>query len=558
MKKTIFLICWLISTLFLFAAPKYDIPLDHPVYPFIEQISTKYYINFPFLNQRPWDDVSVIIFLNKIEDNRDIKINLTNEEKKQFVHFSIEFLKNGNIYSGKQLYPVADYILSKIPFNKHIYKNDWDFYRYKDKKFNFSLNPQLRLIKQKQNKPISKNELHFSNGFEIKGNFNDKIGFYWNLLDNTFSGDIVNPPGEFQKHSGYTFITNSENSITWNENVFYTSLDIYGADFQIGRNFLKWGPGERDNIILSTNSPAFDQVKLRFTSNKIQYTVIAGSLINVNENDISFKATSKTKKFLAAQRIDLSFTHWLSIGINQMIVYGNRDLEPGYSLPFSFFKSSEHLYGDRDNGLLAADITLKPMKKILLYGTWLLDDITTDKLGTDWFGNKFGFQTGIKLYDLLISDNKIILEYIRLKPYVYSHHIGDYNEYKNYDSPLGSFLQPNSDMLYIMADKYLPFNLKLTTEYEYIRHGENTDINWGGNIDSPHLSADPENVPFLSGNKKYISRIFFTAQWEYFYRSHLFFTFMREKETGEKSKNVFWAGLTFNFGYRPYKPIYRF
>ncbi|MCK5077073.1 MAG: hypothetical protein KAR38_11890, partial [Calditrichia bacterium] len=458
----------------------------------------------------------------------------------------------------KDIYPAAGFILSHIPFKKHFYTSQWNLLKYKDDKFDFSINPQLRLVKYKQEKPVSQNELHFSNGFEVKGSFNEKIKFYWNLLDNTFNGDIVQNVGNYEKNSGYSFISRNENSINWNENIFYTSLDIYGANVQIGRNFLKWGPGERDNIILSTNAPAFDQLKIRFQSKKIQYTIIAGSLINVEEGVFSFKEADKIKKSIAAQRINLSFVNWLSFSINQMIIYGNRDLEPGYSLPFSFFKSSEHLYGDRDNGLLAADITIKPFKKVMIYGTWLLDDITTGKLGTDFYGNKFGFQTGIKLYDLFLNDNKMVVEYIRLKPYVYTHKLGDFNEYKNYDSPLGSFLQPNSDMVYMMTDKYLPFNLKLTAEYEYIRHGENTDINWGGDIDTPHKYGDPENSPFLAGKRVYSSRYFLTAQWEYFYRSHLFFTFMQEKITGEKKKNAFWAGLTFNFGYRPYKPVYRF
>jgi hypothetical protein len=167
----------------------------------------------------------------------------------------------------------------------------------------------------------------------------------------------------------------------------------------------------------------------------------------------------------------------------------------------------------------------------------------------------------MKLYGFPISRFRTnwFLEYIKIDPYVYSHRFGNITEFKHYDSHLGSFLEPNSDMIYAKNQIFLLNNLELQTEFEYIRHGANPPgINIGGSVDTPHQDGDPENVPFLSGIREYTSRFFLTVKWNFFHRSQLFFTYMREKQTEFQTVHHYWAGITFSFGYRPYEPIYRF
>lgn len=557
--KIVLLLCLLLKISY----PQYplnDVSLNHPIYSFIEKISTEYHIVFPSMNQRPWNRSQVRHFLQKLLSD-SVKFNTMNEiDKREFSTYALEFLPEYKIEKKWSLYPFAAQIYKQVPLHRYFYQNGWNFYHYKTDRLEFTLNPQLRVVKF-WNRTENTSELHISNGYEINGRYSDHIGFYWNLVDNTFSGDFAVPPRNVFKDSGYPFISPSGNSFSWNENIFYLTFKWKDIYFEIGRNFLVWGPGERDHIILSTNAPAFDQLKLQFHSKYVNYTVVTGKLFAPVDTILAIRDMPKSSKYLAAQRVDITPSRYFQIGWTQLIVYANRNIELGYALPFSFFKSSEHYYGDRDNSLMAVDVQIFPFKHITGYVTWLIDDMTTSKIGTNFYGNKFAFQFGLKMYNvsLLSTQHNIFMEYIKIDPYVYSHRFENATEYKHYDSHLGSYLEPNSDMFYQKWEWLLFKSFKLIGEYEYIRHGENLpDVNVGGSVDLPHRPGDPEYIPFLSGHKVYTSRMFLTVDWNYFRKSNVFFTFLREKRTGSSWKNKIWIGITLSFGNRPYKPIYRF
>lgn len=537
----------------------YDIPLNHPVYPFVEQIHAKYHFLFPGLNQKPWTSEQLVSFLKVLHEQDSTHSVLQPEERRELQEYLLEFISKETDQKW-QHYPIAKKIYHSLPFKKYIYQWDWHFYQYKDSKFLISLDPQMRLVRV-ANRKYDETEMHLSTGYSIIGNFDGWLHFYWNLLDNQHSGlkNVIHR--SVYKNSGYTFITPSENSFAWDENVFFVQMKFKNLRFQAGRNYLQWGPGERDFILLSTNAPAFDQIKFQFSGEHFNYTIVNGKLFAPVDSILFGRNMPYVRKYLAAQRIDWFPAFWISLGWSQLIIYGKRDPELGYLLPFSFFKSSEHYYGDKDNGLMALDAQIVPFKGLIFYGAWLIDDMTTSKLGTDFYGNKFAFQTGFKWYNppKFPGLKKAVAEYIRIEPYVYTHILGDHTEYKHYDSPLGSFLQPNSDMVYLNLQFRIADKVEMQAEYEYLRHGENSDdVNWGGDIDRPHQAGDPENVPFLSGKKVYTSRYFFTVRWQYFHRSHLFLTVGRDKSTGMDPQTKIWAGITLQFGYRPYRPIYRF
>lgn len=558
--KTLFFIFILITIVFA-QFPLNDVPLNHPVYEFVEELSTTTKCAFHGINQKPYKFEDVKKYLLVILERYPQKI--TDLQKQKIYQFLNEFHdeKKSSEENKWKFYPVADYLYSKMPFLKWFYRDKWDFYTYNKDKLTFRLNPQMRLVKyQSRNNSTTTNEMRISTGYVIEGAYAGNLGFYWNLLDNSFEKQIIRPERNVWKDSGYPFITNSENSIQWDENIFFVTFNWKGIDFLAGRNFLVWGPGERDHIILSTNSPAFDQLKLRFTSKYVDYTVVTGKLF-APVDSIQFTRDMPDKsKYLAAQRVDIYPFPFLQIGWTQMIVYANRNVVVGYNLPFSFFKSSEHYYGDKDNGLMALDIQFFPFRHVNAYFSWLIDDLTTSKIGTDFIGNKFAFQYGLKLLDMPLWKwrSDWFVEYIKIDPYVYSHRYGNETEFKHYDSHLGSFLEPNSDMVYLKHKMRFTSHIQFISEFEYIRHGANLpDYNAGGSVDESH--GDHQGYqPFLSGKREYTTRVFATINYEYFYRSNFFITLAGIKNPFQKWTTDIWVGLSFSFGYRPYQPIYRF
>ena len=63
----------------------------------------------------------------------------------------------------------------------------------------------------------------------------------------------------------------------------------------------------------------------------------------------------QSKKYIAAHRLEIAVTDNLDIGLNEVVVYGDRGLEFAYLNPIMFYRSAEHYLGDMDNATMSAD-----------------------------------------------------------------------------------------------------------------------------------------------------------------------------------------------------------
>jgi hypothetical protein len=212
----------------------------------------------------------------------------------------------------------------------------------------------------------------------------------------------------------------------------------------------------------------------------------------------------------------------------------------------------EHYYGDLDNGALGIDAEWRIFPGLKVFGEWFIDDITTTKLGTDWFGNKFGWQVGSYLVNpLSLRDTDILVEYTRVKPYVYSHTVEDYNKYKHYDTILGHFIGSNSDLLsFRLTHRFTKF-FQMGLEYDVYRHGSNfQDRNVGGDPDLPFRSGDSESVRFLDGLRRTQESYGGSLQYEFIRNLFAEFHIRRFKSESADWTSLFSFRISFNFGYR--------
>ena len=80
-----------------------------------------------------------------------------------------------------------------------------------------------------------------------------------------------------------------------------------------------------------------------------------------------------------------------------------------------------------------------------LYGQLVLDEFSLNemKLGDDWYGSKYGYQFGAKMYDAIgLEDLTLQAEYNLVRPYTYAHHDTRQN-YAHYNQPLAHPLGAN-------------------------------------------------------------------------------------------------------------------
>ncbi|HEX9972443.1 MAG TPA: capsule assembly Wzi family protein, partial [bacterium] len=205
----------------------------------------------------------------------------------------------------------------------------------------------------------------------------------------------------------------------------------------------------------------------------------------------------------------------------ETVMFTGRSFEPAYLNPVMFFRSAEHYLGSPDNMMMGVDFKLTLVPNFKFYGELLIDDITTTKLGTDWYGNKFGTLTGIFFAEPIGFDNfDVTLEYVRLRPYVYTHE--NSLAYTHYATTLGHWIGPNSDLLNCIVHYQLTRQLAFQGIYQRLRHGKNAaGQNNGGSIEQYWSAPDDYYPKFLGGNQRISQQV--TVQFSYEVLRSLFF-----------------------------------
>ena len=192
-----------------------------------------------------------------------------------------------------------------------------------------------------------------------------------------------------------------------------------------------------------------------------------------------FKNNQNPKKFLALHSLDIRPLPWLSFGIVDSMIYGNR-FEPIYFLPFSAFFISQGLYDFPDNSLIGITSRIQPYQGISLDMALYADDlgfneIVKFKKEAKWrMAGQFGFSYTMPKTHWFTA---IKLDYTFVTPYTYTHvssHRSDlpnYSSYTHAGQALATNLAPNSDRLSLKLKFKPKHGINLDFFNTFIRHG---------------------------------------------------------------------------------------
>jgi hypothetical protein len=547
-----------------------SLPLTHPAYDALERWEVQGFISGVFNGTRPFsrqemaDHISKVWQYYKKSPEKFSRTDLT-----ELYYLTLEFreelehLKNFEpSQSYQQWRPRLYYLMRMKPFkylNPYLYTNNRNLVTIIHKEFKFYADPILSYsIQEKADQEQGKYQFtRISNGFLFYGFLGPYFGFYFNLTDNhatdeRYRGNRL--PFEVWQESGWPYLTSRNNGdFDFDENIATVNFTYKYFTLIYGREYNQWGVGHHGNPLLSTNAPVYDQLKFIIRYWRFKFTHLTAFLQYISpEGRISMKSQPAIDQYWSGNRLELYLGKGVQLGLSEGVVYGNRSLQPGYLNPLSFYKSVEHYYGDRDNGVLGVDVAWRIFNGMKVYGEWFIDDITTTKLGSKWYGNKFAYQLGTFLVNpLFLKDCDILAEYIRIKPYVYSHSVTDYNKYKHYDTILGHFIGPNSDDLYLRFRKRFSKFLMVGLEYETYRHGSNPeDRNVGGDPDRPWQEGDSREVTFLDGIQHSQQVYGFLLHYEFIRNLFAEFHYNRFKFRNSGWENLLAFRISFNFGYR--------
>jgi len=265
---------------------------------------------------------------------------------------------------------------------------------------------------------------------------------------------------------------------------------------RIGRDLVGWGYSPfGGGLLFSTASPLLDHLLLDLHYGALRFSYIHGVAIG---NDAS--GADVPTKFVAAHRVQVDPLGSLSVAITDAIVYSGRGIDLAYLNPLGFYVSSGMLSkerNERDNSLLALELSWRPLVGTLLYGTLLADDISFSTLAdTSWRGNnnKYAWQIG---GTHLLHDGQIPIivtaEYVRINPFVYAHRTVT-NSWTSQGEVLGALQPPNSDRWTLGATALFAPRLRLSFRVDYTRWGENW-LDSAGRIQTVLLPGTDTPIP---------------------------------------------------------------
>ncbi len=483
---TIFLFLFCVGVLM--AGNPVSVPINDPVYRFLDRMETLGILNNLRDGIRPLDREKISQLLVEVDSNRT---RLTSIDQRRLDNYLLDFrfdINWRNRYAGAKenrnwYTPFASWKQISTDFMRLFKQNqpeeDNHLYLWEDSTKSFYFDLALAYSYDQRSDEVWRSNQ--SETYKFRGSFNENLGYLLQVSFYRIKGD-----------DGYRDQDPVLKNSWKNEREDVIYFDLAGGDLALRTEYIDfhfayqpvtWGPGEAGQLILSDNPAQYPYFSLAHHWSWGSFTYMHGKLLALANGDSIDSQPVYPDKWIVSNRFEFSPIKSMSVGLTGMILYGNRYLEWAYLLPFIYLRAVEHNLRDRDNALLAIDLETRLWPGVKVYGTLLLDELRSDKLFTDWYGNKHGFQLGTHITDPFgLANLALRVEYAALMPWVYTHKY-NVNRYINDGLSLGHWAGPNSEILYAHIEQDLHQRLIVGLRYQQWKHGDNyPNENIGGDI----------------------------------------------------------------------------
>lgn len=241
-----------------------------------------------------------------------------------------------------------------------------------------------------------------------------------------------------------------------------------------------WGQG-RSSLILSNNAPSFFIGGFHWDiSKKLRLEYFNGSInsqiVDTTSTPLYNNVGSRDRFYsrnIAAHRLTWHPIPSITFNAMELVIYGNRDIEKYYLLPFIPFWSTQRLIGDIDNVQMCGEIiwSLNPFQNI--YASLLVDEWrpewTFKKKNRNWFGYQIGF-LGNPIANL---SGSLRLEYTWTDHRVYRHRF-PINDAYSYQYPLGFWVGPHAEETFF-GYYFQLYDLDISSTISFAKRGKLTD-----------------------------------------------------------------------------------
>jgi hypothetical protein len=418
----------------------YSQEVPHPVtnkgvYEFLDELASLQVIT---LNSviKPY---SRLYIAGKLQEALNSPLNLNRRQLDELDFYLLDFGKELNI--GKD------------------WKRRRDLFYYSDSLFSLTVNP------------IAGGEIFFNsagratywrNGAEARG-YISNWGFYASLRDNHEKPFLGRPGFLTQREGGHikegTDWSEMQGGITW-------SWSWGNAGLIKDRQ--QWGNNYNGANIFGGNNPTFIQLRLQINPVKwFKFNYFHGWMNSMvvdsadsywvsNSYGTDFREVYH-KKYLAANMFTFTPLKNLHISAGNSIMYTDENINPSYIVPLFFYKSVDHSQTsgvDNMNSQLYLDISSRQIRKLHLYASLFIDELSVDRIGMNDEWNFFSWKSGFRITDLPVSNLSFTAEFTYTYPLTFRHYVPTLT-FETASFNLGHYLKDNSREWYL-ALEYKP------------------------------------------------------------------------------------------------------
>lgn len=488
-------------------------PLNEDYYHWVDRYEVKAGRIYPqvFTAIKPYRRSDIVSLVDSLAQS-DVFTSATDDFNKSYLtNDSWEFSHNADADSRK-------------PVLKNFYRKKSDFYHVDAKDFDLHINPVLYWGAGKDSE-ISDDLLYINTrGAEVRGIVDQKVGFYAYLTDNqSLLPDYVRQSVSDTRvipHEGFWKPFKEGQAVDFLQARGYITFNATRhIDIQFGHDRFFIGNGNR-SLILSDFAPPSLFLKGNVRVWKINYLFMVNQLTADIENA---SGNGYAEKYSALHHLSINIGKKLNVGIFESVIFnasdstGNR-FRMDYLNPIIFYRAVEQQNGSTDNVLLGLDFKWNAVRKLSLYGQFVLDEFVISHIRAQdgWWANKFGVQLGGKYVDAFgISNLDLQGEVNIVRPYTYSHHTV-YGNYTSYRQPMAHPLGANfKEFAGILRYQPLP-RLNLKGKLSLAQTGrDTTGVNWGGDLRKLNSTRVQEfNNTTGQGVSVDIMYASFTASWQ--------------------------------------------
>ncbi|MEX6688422.1 hypothetical protein QTN47_12990 [Danxiaibacter flavus] len=441
----------------------------------------------------------------------------------------------------------------KKPVLKTFYKTPAALFAVNTKDFKLMVNPLLNLQYGNANDGTGS---IFTNtrGLVIRGNIDDRIGFWTTIADNQerdpayvrdFEKKFSALPGvgyyKYYNTNGYDYL-NATGGITFNAGKYF--------DFVFGYDKPFIGDGYR-SLFLSDFSSNYLFLRIKTRVWKLEYENLFTQLISAYP-----RGTDQVLpvKYMTLHHLSFQAFKWLNFGLYENIMFGRSNgYELSYLNPVIFLRSAEQQAGSPDKASIGFNFKVNAPRNVQFYGQLLINEFVAKEVVNykdgDW-RNKQALQLGAKYIDALGVKNLDLQGEVNfIRPYVYTHY-DSVGSFSNYNQPLAHPLGANARELVFLA-KYQPIP-KLYLQGKLITYLQGLDsagLNFGSNIFLDYNTRPRDKGFFIgTGTPVYSTTATLNASYEIFENMFIDFngTYRTYNVKDMPKSNVFF----YSFGFR--------